>query len=483
MRIVIIGNGVAGMEAALAVREREPGWDITIVSEESDHFFSRTALMYVLSGQMSQRDIEPLERDVYARAGLGRVRARATSVDFGERVVRLAGGLDPVPYDRLLIACGSRPRPGPWKGSSLRGVGHFVTMQDLEWLENEVHGGPSRGGPAPRANEHLAHTTDDSPYVRREAAATKRGRTARAGAVIGGGLIGIECVETFLAAKMKVSFFVREDWFWPIAVDANEAAWIADALRAHGVDVHLGHEVDELEGDEGGNLIAVKTTNGSRVEADVAVVAIGVVPNTAWLAASPIDRDTGSGGPESPSDAPQRRSTMLVRDRAGGIIVDAGLSTSVKDVFAAGDCASVLWFDGQRRPEQLWYTARDQGRVAARRLCGDEASYARGTFYNSAKLMDIEYTTAGLVNFELAGEQSWYFEEKGPLRSTSRIIVRDERVVGFNFLGRRWDQEVLVRWIHERRALAYVIDHLSEASFDTEFVPPLVVPADARRLG
>ena len=140
MRIVIIGNGVAGIEAALAVRSREPEWEVTLVSEESDHFFSRTALMWVFSGQMSQRDIEPLERDAYARLGFRRVRARATGIDVAEHRVMLAGGLPAIPYDRLLIACGSRPRPGPWPGSDARGVGHFVTMQDLEWYEREVHG-------------------------------------------------------------------------------------------------------------------------------------------------------------------------------------------------------------------------------------------------------------------------------------------------------------------------------------------------------
>jgi len=62
MRVVLLGNGVAGMEAALAIRARQPGWEVVIVSEESDHFFSRTALMWVFSGQMNHRDIEPLER-------------------------------------------------------------------------------------------------------------------------------------------------------------------------------------------------------------------------------------------------------------------------------------------------------------------------------------------------------------------------------------------------------------------------------------
>ena len=61
MNFVIVGNGVAGTEAALALRKRAPDATITIVSEESDHFFSRTALMYVAIGQLAHKDIEPLD--------------------------------------------------------------------------------------------------------------------------------------------------------------------------------------------------------------------------------------------------------------------------------------------------------------------------------------------------------------------------------------------------------------------------------------
>ena len=65
MKAVVIGNGIAGIEAALTIRGREPDWDVTIVSEESDHFFSRTALMWVVTGQLSHRCIEPHDRDLY----------------------------------------------------------------------------------------------------------------------------------------------------------------------------------------------------------------------------------------------------------------------------------------------------------------------------------------------------------------------------------------------------------------------------------
>ncbi|HJL17518.1 MAG TPA: NAD(P)/FAD-dependent oxidoreductase [Sandaracinaceae bacterium LLY-WYZ-13_1] len=463
MRIVIIGNGVAGIEAALVVRQREPSWEITIVSEESDHFFSRTALMWVVSGQLSQRCIEPHERDLYARMELTRVRARAVGLDTEGRRVLLAGDLDPVPYDRLLIACGSRPRPGPWPGADLPGVGHFVTMQDLEWLETELHGGPSHGGRPPRPDAHLAHTTEGSPYRPRPSLFGARGRP-RAPAVIGGGLIGIEAAEVMVAAGLRPRFFIREEWFWPIAIDEAESTWVADRMREHGVDVRLEENVEALEGDD--HVERVITDRGE-YECDHCVVAIGVIPNTDWLGAS-----DGEGRPRGEAPA---------LDDGGGIVVDAGLATSADDVFAAGDCASVPWFDGSRRPEQLWYTARAQGRVAGRRLLGDRVAYDRGVWFNSAKLMDVEYTTAGWVNLNLEDERNWFFEERGAVRSTTRIVLSGERVVGFNLLGRRWDHAVLMRWIEEHRSLGWVLDHLAEASFDTELVPPLVIPEEARR--
>jgi len=451
MRIVIIGNGVAGMEAALAVRQREPSWEITLISEESDHFFSRTALMWVFSGQMSHRDIEPLERDAYERLGFRRLRARVTGVDVGNRRLSLAGGHESVSYDRLLIASGSRARSAPWPGSDARGVGHFVTMQDLDWYEREVHGGASRGGDPPRPYAHANASSDQSPYRFRETAAQRRSQRARKLAVIGGGLIGIEAVEVAVASGLRPQFFIREEWFWPIALEPRESQWISERMTRHGVDVHLEHEVEALETDGDGNVAAVRTDQG-RYDADCVVVAIGVTPNTEWLAGSEIEREA-----------------------SGGIVVDEGLQSSATDVFAAGDCASVRWFDGSRRPEQLWYTARDQGRIAGRRLLGDTQRYERGTWYNSAKLMDIEYTTAGLVNWKLDREENWFFEEKGAVRSTTRVVLQDDHVVGFNMLGRRWDHSVLIRWIEERRSLDWVLGHLNEAAFDTELVPPLQI--------
>ena len=409
MRIVIIGNGVAGIEAAIAVRARQPDWEITIISEESDHFFSRTALMWICTGQLSPRDTEPYERDLYQRQRFERVRDRAVHLDLSSKQVHFEHR-DPISYDRLLIACGSKPRRPPWPGSELEGVGHFVTLRHLEWLQHEIY---ERGTERP--------------------------------AVIGGGLLGMEVVEVLLCAQKKPTFLLRDDWFWPTTFNDDESAFLIDRMREHGVEVLIDHEVRALEGN--GRVSAIETDQG-RYDADMVVVTIGVEPNTDWLKSAGLDLDDH-----------------------GGIVADDRLTTSDEHVIAAGDCASVRWFDGQRRPEQLWYTARAQGRIAGRRLLGDDARYERGVWFNSAKVMDVEYTTVGLVNFELEGEDNFYFEETGKVRSTIRIVTQHGSVVGFNALGRRWDHEVFIRWIEERRDLTWVLDHLRQASFDTELVP------------
>ena len=111
-------------------------------------------------------------------------------------------------------------------------------------------------------------------------------------------------------------------------------------------------------------------------------------------------------------------------------------------------------------------------------MLGDEVRYRRGTWYNSAKFFDIEWTTAGWVPALLNFDNTPL--DPGPTcapgssacRAASRArrsCCKGERVVGFNMLGSRWSHEPMLEWIHERRGLDYVLAHLREAQFDEEF--------------
>lgn len=161
-------------------------------------------------------------------------------------------------------------------------------------------------------------------------------------------------------------------------------------------------------------------------------------------------------------------------------MVDDHLATNLPGVWAAGDCSSVVWFNGVQRPEQLWYTSRDQGRTAGHNMAGDQRTYRRGTFYNSAKFFDLEYTTVGYVNFRLEGERDWRRRE-GEASISERIThLPDGTVVGFNCIGRRWDHRPLVRWVEEKRSLDYALEHLAETRFDEEFTSALLPFVSAR---
>ncbi len=419
MHHVILGNGVAGMEAALALRARDAEARLTIVSAEHDHLFSRPALMYVFAGQMTLRDTEPYDRGLYDRMRFERASGRVAAVDAPGHALVFADG-SRLSYDRLLLAVGSKGRAAPWPGADGPGLHTFVTLRDLEGLDREAR-------PGQRA------------------------------VVVGGGLIGVEVAEVLHHRGVHVSFVVREGFYFPAALDGHEAALVAEHMRAHGVDVRLGASVEAVVREEGGRVRGVRLAGGGELAADIVACTIGVVPNTAFLAGSGIALDTD-----------------------GAVETDDALRTTAPDAWAAGDCANVTWRDGSRRPEQLWYTARDQGRVAARSMLGDDVTYRRGTWYNSAKFFDLEWTTAGWVPATVGPDgrpaalpadlRTWFQRVPGRLES-QRIVSKDDRVVGFNMLGSRWNHELFLEWIHERRPLDWVLRHLGDAQFDEEFSP------------
>src|SRR5260370_16703787 len=208
MHYVIVGNGVCGTEAALLLRGREADARITLVSAEHDHFFSRPALMYVFAGQTSLRDIEPYDRGLYERMRVERVRMRVASVHAPGHDLVFEGAAR-VGYDKLLVAVGSRGRSAPWPGSEGPSLHYFVTLGDLEGLDREA----------------------------------RRGQRA---VVIGGGLIGVEVAEILHDRGLPVTFVVRENWYFPLPLDANEAQLVTHHMRHHGLAVPLAANAQEI---------------------------------------------------------------------------------------------------------------------------------------------------------------------------------------------------------------------------------------------
>lgn len=408
MEYIIVGNGVAGTTAAMTLRQRESDAGITLISGESDYFFSRTALMYAYMDRMDRRDLEPFERKVYTKQNIQLVRDWVTDLDAAARTLRLKSGRS-LHYDRLLLATGSLPNGVTWEGLNevREGVVSFVTLQDLDQCEKLT---PSTG----------------------EAV------------VVGGGLIGIELVECLAFHGRKVTFLVRDPWYWPAALAQEEAALVTAHIRRRGVDVRLDEEVVKILSGADGRVRAVRTRAGNEYACQMLGIAVGVHPAIEWL----------------------RQVTTPPLTRRG-IAVKPDFTTSLENVWAAGDCAE---FERGGKPvvEQIWYTARLQGELAARSMLGDAMVYDPPLFYNSAMFFVIEYTTVGKVNDAPADAASFFYRLPGKDASV-RIVEHNRMVAGFNMLGSRWNHTILERWIRERRTMDYVVDRLAEAQFDVEF--------------
>jgi NADPH-dependent 2,4-dienoyl-CoA reductase/sulfur reductase-like enzyme len=412
MHLVIIGNGITGVSCALAVRRLQPEARITLVSSESAHHYSRTALMYVYMGHLRPQDIKPYEDWFWTENRLELVHATATALHLAEQQVELDNGTT-LTYDQLLLATGSETKYYGWPGQHLAGVQGLYGLPDLEAMSCDTHG-------------------------------------IERGVVVGGGLIGVELAEMLHSRHVEAVVLVRDARYWGGVLPPEEAALVNRQFRENNVPVHYNTELKEILGDEQGRVRAVRTSTGEEIPCQWVGIATGVVPNIALARAAGIETDRG-------------------------VLVDEFLRTSEPRVFAAGDCAQFRQPGAGEVPiEQLWYTGRMQGETVAHTLAGQPTPYRRGVWFNSAKFFNLEYQTYGQAPANpTPGLGSFYWEDAAG-RVAFRVYVEEaapRAVVGFNAMGLRLRHEVCEAWIRQRTPVATVLAQLGAANFDPEFFP------------
>ncbi len=407
-RIVIIGNGISGITAARHIRKRS-NHAITIISAETDHFFSRTALMYIYMGHMQYAHTKPYEDWFWKKNKIELVRDYVVKVNTSQKEVALQSG-KVLPYDILIIASGSKSNIVGWPGQNLQGVQGLYSYQDLELMEMNSMG-------IDRA------------------------------VIVGGGLIGIEMAEMLLSRKIGVTFLVREKEFWSNVLPLQEANLISRHVRTHHVDLKLETELQRIEGDENGRVKSVTTTKGETIPCSFVGITVGVSPNIDFLKDSGIE---------------------LKR----GVLVDEYLQTNIPDVYAIGDCVERTYaLPGRRNIEQVWYTGRMMGEVVAQTICEKRTPYAPGPWFNSAKFFDIEYQTYGNVGSTLADNETDFYWEHASGKKALHIVwdKHTNKFLGINVFGIRLRHEKFDTWLREEQSVDYVIMNLHHANFDPEF--------------
>ncbi len=405
--IAIIGNGIAGITAARHIRKRSDA-RITVISDESEHFYSRTALMYIYMGHMTFENTKPYEDWFWSKNRIDLVRARVNRIDTDSKTLVMDRG-EPVVYDKLIIAVGSKSNYFGWPGQDLEGVQGLYGLRDLEKMERQTKG-------------------------------------VKQAVIVGGGLIGIEMAEMLRTRDIGVTFLVMEPHYWGNVLPREEGELVGRHIHEHHVELKLNTKLEKILPDDRGRVRAVVTDQGESIDCEFVGLTAGVSPNIEMVKTSGV---------------PTKR----------GVLVNPFLETEIEGVYAVGDCAEIVDEEGNGRVEQLWYTGRMQGEALAATICGERTRYDRGIWFNSAKFFDIEYQTYGFVaNQPREGEASLFWEHPDGKRCL-RLVYREDdgRLVGVNSFGIRYRHRVFERWLAEKRTLAHVVGHLHEANFDPEF--------------
>jgi NAD(P)H-nitrite reductase large subunit len=406
--VVIIGNGISGVTLARHIRKLSDK-KITIISSESEFFFSRTALMYVFMGHMKMEHTQPYEADFWKKNKIELKHAHVTQVDTDAKKV-VFDDKSSMDYDKLVIASGSKSNKFGWKGQDLNGVFTMYNKQDLEKLEE---------------------IAIDCQHA----------------VIVGGGLIGIELVEMLLSRKIPVTFLVREKSFWGSILPTGESEMLNKHILEHHVDMRLDTNLDEIISDTNGNVKAIVTDKGETINCTLVGLTVGVSPNIDFLKSSQIELGRG-------------------------VKVNRFLETNIPAIYAIGDCAEQNEAIGNRKNiEAVWYTGRMMGETLAQTICGNRIQYNPGHWFNSAKFFDIEYQTYGWVFANPKENENQFYWEHASNKLAIRISYNKNtnEFLGINTFGIRMRHEFFDTILTEKKSVEFVIANLKKANFDPEF--------------
>jgi nitrite reductase (NADH) large subunit len=367
MKYLIIGNGIAGVCAAEAVRELDRDGEIVMVGDETFPPYSRPMIGQVLEGAQPHAKLPIRSDNFYPQWKITPVLGRRVDqLDVDRHRVRITDGTW-LGYDRLLIACGADPRPLRAQGLEL---GKIFYM---------------------RTQAHVQQQLDALPGCRQAL-------------VLGGGLVGFKAAYGLMRRGLKVTMLITSDYPLAMQVDPIAGKMILDALQAQGLDVQIGISVQAFEGN--GSVQAAVTDAGARVPCDLVIIGKGVRPALTFVPRERVPIDLG-------------------------IVVDDHLQTGVDGVYAAGDVAESMDIARQCRwVNAIWPEAAAQGRIAGLNMAGRPVAYAGSLSRNVIRIFDLDVMTLGYAN-PAPSEACEVVRAGGPDHGYYRsLVLRDNRLVG-----------------------------------------------------
>lgn len=257
MKLVVIGNGMAGMRVVEELLKISPDlYDITVFGDEPYPNYNRIMLSPVLANEQTIDDIILNTREWYAENNITlHTNARVNKIDRVKRVAIAEDGTT-AEYDRLLIATGSKPFMPPIPGKELDGV---LGYRDIKDTNDMIE--------AAKKYKHAV--------------------------VVGGGLLGLEAANGLKIQGMDVTVIHRNEWLLEKQLDKAAGIMLQKSLEAKGLKFHLNTNTDTIIGNTDGRVSAVRFKEGFEIPADLVVLTVGIRPNYALAESAGIHCDKG----------------------------------------------------------------------------------------------------------------------------------------------------------------------------------------------
>ncbi len=402
-RYVILGNGVAGINAVETIRDQDPDGSIAMVAAEESLPYSRPMIAMVLEGTAKPEQLSIRSSDYYDKWSIEAfIGHRAIELDLEAGAVKTDRDAL-IPYDKLLISTGADPRRIKAPGADLENIFNMRTEADVRGMLQGLAG-------------------------------------VKKAFILGGGLVGFKAAYGLMRRGVEVTMLIRSGHPLSMQVDSQAGAMIQKELEENGLRVMVNIAVEAFEGN--GAVQKAHLSDGSVHDCQMVVVGKGVVPAVDFIPRDRIDVDYG-------------------------IRVDDHMQTAIPNIYAAGDVAeSTDRLRGEPWVNAIWPVAVEQGKVAGANMAGRPVEYPGSMGRNVMRVMGLDVLSGGLAS-AADGDGLWSLSRFEPHKRLYRkLVLRESTLVGATMIGAIEQGGVLLSLIQRGEPLRVDPERLLEPSFN-----------------
>lgn len=425
MKYVIIGNGPAGIAAAVSIRNADKKGEITIISAEEYDVYSKCMLPDFLSGDISERQLFIRNSDFYAKHNFKLLSCHTvTDIAVQNKVVIAVDETKTavsIPYDKLLLATGSKQNFPLIPGLDESSVFFGDTLKEAKKLREAI-------------------------------------KNAEEIAIIGAGYVGLEIASNLKRLGKKVTVIDKLPEILKRQLDNRASKVLKESLEAEGIKLILGVDItgvssakswiEKLFASKKKHVISL--SNAANVSADIIIVSAGSKPNLDFLK----DRSFIAGK---------------------GIAVDRYMQSSQKDIYAAGDVVeSIDAVTGNLSLSPIWPNAVIQGSIAGSNMAGIHKEFEpQISMQNASEFREIPFITMGLSSADDPDCEE-YVDDRVGENVYRKLVIKDDKIVGLIFLNDIHNAGVLSSLMKNGVNISKFKDNLLSPSFGYSEVSELI---------